>query len=160
MNTRWYALYVRRQRDRPENLSAQEHRELTENINLAMTLGATIVYRESEDVAGAILDFVRSEKVGVLVMGRPSRTGLTGSAASPPASSSGCWREAGGSTSSSSTSTRKRRPEAVEPREINAGASVPGRMKLHGDKRALQREAHKRFLCPGVTRFSRFLKAD
>ena len=76
MNTRWYALYVRRKRDRPENLSATQHRELTENITLAMTLGATIVYRESEDVAGAILDFVRSEKVGVLVMGRPSRTGL------------------------------------------------------------------------------------
>jgi two-component system sensor histidine kinase KdpD len=78
MNTRWYALYVRRKRDRPENLSATQHRELTENINLAMTLGATIIYRESEDVAGAILDFVRSEKVGVLVIGRPSRKGLTG----------------------------------------------------------------------------------
>jgi K+-sensing histidine kinase KdpD len=29
-------------------------------------------------VASAILDFVREERVGVLVMGRPSRTGLRG----------------------------------------------------------------------------------
>jgi two-component system, OmpR family, sensor histidine kinase KdpD len=78
MNTRWYALYVRRQKDRPENMSAADHRALTENIQLAMTLGATIIYRESEDVSGAILEFVRSEKVGVLVVGRPSRTGLMG----------------------------------------------------------------------------------
>ncbi len=78
MNTRWYALYVRRKRDRPENMSASRHRELTENIQLAMTLGATIVYRESEDVATAILDFMREEHVGVLVMGRPSRKGLWG----------------------------------------------------------------------------------
>ncbi len=78
MNTRWYALYVRRKRDRPENLSAKEHRELTENIQLAMSLGATIVYRESEDVARALLDFAREEKVGVLVVGRPTRTGIRG----------------------------------------------------------------------------------
>ena len=78
MNTRWYALYVRRRRDRPENLSAAQHRALVENINLAMALGATVVYRESEDVAGAILTFVRSEGVKVLVLGRPHRRGLLG----------------------------------------------------------------------------------
>lgn len=78
MNTRWYALYVRRNRDMPENLSATQHRALVENINLAMALGATVVYRQSENVAGAILEFVRSEKVRVLVIGRPERKGLRG----------------------------------------------------------------------------------
>lgn len=78
MNTRWYALYVRRKRDRPENLSAAQHRALVDNINLAMALGATVVYRESEDVAGAILAFVRSEGVKTLVLGRPHRRGLLG----------------------------------------------------------------------------------
>jgi two-component system sensor histidine kinase KdpD len=76
MNTRWYALYVRRHRDRPENLSAKQHRELVENVNLAMQLGATVVYRESEDVVRAILEFVKEENVGVLVIGHPSRRGL------------------------------------------------------------------------------------
>ncbi len=78
MNTRWYALYVRRKRDMPENMSAAQHRALVDNVNLAMALGATVVYRESEDVAGAILDFIRSEKVRALVVGRPSRRGILG----------------------------------------------------------------------------------
>ncbi len=78
MNTRWYAFYVRRKRDRPENLSAKEHRELTENIQLAISLGATIVYREAEDVPKALLEFAHEEKVGVIVVGRPTRTGLKG----------------------------------------------------------------------------------
>ncbi len=78
MNTRWYALYVRRKRDTPENMSATQHRALVENINLAMALGATVVYRESEDVAGAILSFIRGEGVKVLVIGRPRRRGLLG----------------------------------------------------------------------------------
>jgi len=78
MNTSWYALYVRRRRDRPENLSAIEHRKFTEIIQLAMTLGAMVVSRESEDVVGEILRFVRQEGVRVLIVGRPSRKGLLG----------------------------------------------------------------------------------
>lgn len=76
MNTRWYAVYVRQRRDHPENMSAEQHRQLTDNVQLAMSLGATIVTRESEDVAGALLDFVRSEGISILVVGRPARGGL------------------------------------------------------------------------------------
>lgn len=78
MNTRWFALYVRRRRDHAENMTAQEHRLLTENVQLAMSLGASVVIRESEDVVGAILDVIREEKVSLLVVGRPSRRGLVG----------------------------------------------------------------------------------
>ncbi len=76
MNTRWFALHVRRSRERPERLSARQHRALTENVELAMTLGATVVVRESEDVAREILGFVKDENVGVLIVGPPSRRGL------------------------------------------------------------------------------------
>ena len=78
MNTRWFALYVRRRRDHAENMTAREHRLLTENVQLAMSLGASVVIRESEDVVGAILDVIREEKVSLLVVGRPSRRGLVG----------------------------------------------------------------------------------
>ena len=78
MNTSWYALYVRRRRDRPENLSAGEHRKFTEILQLAMTLGATVVSRESEDVVDEILRFVKEEGVRVLIVGRPSRKGVLG----------------------------------------------------------------------------------
>jgi two-component system sensor histidine kinase KdpD len=76
MNTRWLALYVRRHRDHPENMTATEHRQLTENVQLAMSLGASVVFRESEDVVSTILDFMRQENISVLVVGRPSRRGV------------------------------------------------------------------------------------
>ncbi len=76
MNTRWFAIHVRRIRERPERLSALEHRSLTETIELAMTLGATVVVREAEDVAAEILRFVHEESVGFVIVGPPSRRGL------------------------------------------------------------------------------------
>jgi len=76
MNTRWYALYVRQRRVHPENISAEEHRKLSENVQLAISLGATVVTRESEDICGAILDFVQSESITILVVGKPTRQGF------------------------------------------------------------------------------------
>ncbi|HEX7420125.1 MAG TPA: histidine kinase [Thermoanaerobaculia bacterium] len=76
MNTKWFALYVRRERDHPERMSATEHRLLTENVQLAMSLGASVVFKESEDIIGTICDFLRSEKIGLLVVGQPTRRGL------------------------------------------------------------------------------------
>jgi two-component system sensor histidine kinase KdpD len=76
MNTRWYAIYVRRRRAHPENISAEQHRKLSENVQLAISLGATVVTRESEDVVGALLEFVRSEGITILVVGRPTRSGF------------------------------------------------------------------------------------
>ncbi len=76
MNTRWFAVYVRQQREHPRNISAEQHRKLSENVQLAISLGATVVTRESEDIAGAILEFVESEKITILVVGRPTRHGV------------------------------------------------------------------------------------
>jgi len=76
MNTRWYAVYVRQRRAHPENISAEQHRKLSENVQLAISLGATVVTRESEDITGALLDFVQSERITILVVGRPTRPHL------------------------------------------------------------------------------------
>ena len=76
MNTKWFALYVRQRREHPENISAEQHRKLSENVQLAMSLGATVVTRESEDVAGAICDFAKEERINVFVVGKPTRHGL------------------------------------------------------------------------------------
>ena len=78
MNTRWFALYVRRRRDHAENMTAEQHRLLTENVQLAMSLGASVVIRESEDIVGTILSIVRDENISLLVVGRPSRRGIVG----------------------------------------------------------------------------------
>ena len=78
MNTRWFALDIRRRRDHAENMTAEQHRLLTENVQLAMSLGASVVIRESEDIVGTILDVIRDEKISLLVVGRPSRRGVIG----------------------------------------------------------------------------------
>jgi len=77
MSMKWLALYVRRNRDRSENMSAAQHRQLADNVQLAMSLGASVVFEESEDVAGAILAFVKKNAISLVIVGRPSRRGLT-----------------------------------------------------------------------------------
>jgi two-component system sensor histidine kinase KdpD len=76
MNTHWFAIYVRQQREHPKNITAEEHRKLSENVQLAISLGATVVTRESEDVAGAICEFAKEERINLLVVGRPTRSGF------------------------------------------------------------------------------------
>jgi len=76
MNTRWFALYVRQQREHPRNITAEEHRKLSENVQLAISLGATVVTRESEDVAGAICEFAQEAGINLFVVGRPTRPGF------------------------------------------------------------------------------------
>jgi two-component system sensor histidine kinase KdpD len=76
MNTRWFAVYVRQQREHPRNITAEEHRKLSENVQLAISLGATVVTRESEDVAGALCDFAKEARINLLVVGKPTRPGL------------------------------------------------------------------------------------
>jgi two-component system sensor histidine kinase KdpD len=76
MNTRWFALYVRQQREHPRNINAEEHRKLSENVQLAISLGATVFTRESEDVAGAVCAFAVQERINLLVVGKPTRPGL------------------------------------------------------------------------------------
>lgn len=76
MNTRWFALYVRQLREHPRNISAEQHRLLTENVQLAISLGATVVTRESEDIAAAICAFAAESRINLLVVGKPTRSGL------------------------------------------------------------------------------------
>jgi two-component system sensor histidine kinase KdpD len=76
MNTRWYAIYVRQRHEGLQYISAEQHRKLSENVQLAISLGATVVTRESDDVVGALLDFVKAERITILVVGRPTRSAL------------------------------------------------------------------------------------
>jgi two-component system sensor histidine kinase KdpD len=76
MNMNWLGICVRRRRDRGEYQSAAEHRLLADNVQLAMSLGANVVFEESEDVVGTILSFVKRHNVTLLIVGRSSRHGL------------------------------------------------------------------------------------
>ena len=51
-------------------ISAREHRLLSENVTLAMELGAKVVWLASEDIAGELLRFAREQGVTLAIFGK------------------------------------------------------------------------------------------
>jgi two-component system sensor histidine kinase KdpD len=76
LNTNWFAVYVRTKRDGPQRISAREHRLLSENVTLAMELGAKVVWLAGEDVAGELLRFARQHGVTLAIFGKSRRAGF------------------------------------------------------------------------------------
>jgi two-component system sensor histidine kinase KdpD len=73
LNTNWFAVYVRTPRDSPHRMSAREHRLLSENVTLAMELGAKVVWLSAENVARELLRFAREHGVTLAIFGKSRR---------------------------------------------------------------------------------------
>jgi two-component system, OmpR family, sensor histidine kinase KdpD len=73
LNTNWFAVYVRTPRDSPQRMSAREHRLLSENVTLAMELGAKVVWLSAENVARELLRFAREHGVTLAIFGKSRR---------------------------------------------------------------------------------------
>jgi two-component system, OmpR family, sensor histidine kinase KdpD len=73
LNTNWFAVYVRTPRDEPRRMSAREHRLLSENVTLAMELGAKVVWLSAENVARELLRFAREHGVTLAIFGKSRR---------------------------------------------------------------------------------------
>ena len=76
LNTNWFAVYVRTKRESPQRISAREHRLLSENVTLAMELGAKVVWLAGDNVAGELLRFAREHGVTLAIFGKSRRAGL------------------------------------------------------------------------------------
>jgi two-component system sensor histidine kinase KdpD len=74
LNTNWYAVYVRTARDSPQRMSARDHRRLSENVTLAMELGAKVVWLSGEKVADELMRFAREEGVTLVLFGKSGRS--------------------------------------------------------------------------------------
>jgi two-component system sensor histidine kinase KdpD len=64
---------VRTPRESPQRMSAREHRLLNENVQLAMELGARVVWLSAEDVAAELLRFAREHGVTLAIFGKSRR---------------------------------------------------------------------------------------
>lgn len=73
LNTNWFAVYVRTPRDSPQRMSAREHRLLSENVTLAMELGAKVVWLAAENVSGELLRFAREHGITLAIFGKTRR---------------------------------------------------------------------------------------
>ena len=76
LNTNWFAVYVRTKRDSPQRMDAREHRLLSENVTLAMELGAKVVWLSGEDVAQELYRFASEQRVTLAIFGKSRRPGL------------------------------------------------------------------------------------
>jgi two-component system, OmpR family, sensor histidine kinase KdpD len=73
LNTNWFAVYVRTPRDSPQRMSAREHRLLSENVTLAMELGAKVVWLAAENVSSELLRFAREHGITLAIFGKTRR---------------------------------------------------------------------------------------
>lgn len=73
LNTDWLCVYVQTPQERADRIDATVQRRLVENIQLAESLGAEVVKVEATDVADAILNFARQERVALLIVGQTQR---------------------------------------------------------------------------------------
>jgi two-component system, OmpR family, sensor histidine kinase KdpD len=76
MNTNWFAVYVRTKKESPQRMSAREHRQLSENVTLAMELGAKVVWLSGDDVANELLRFARDQGITLAIFGKSRRGAL------------------------------------------------------------------------------------
>jgi two-component system sensor histidine kinase KdpD len=76
LNTNWFAVYVRTQKDSPQRMDAREHRLLSENVTLAMELGAKVIWLSGEDVAEELYRFASEQGVTLAIFGKSRRPGL------------------------------------------------------------------------------------
>jgi two-component system sensor histidine kinase KdpD len=74
MNTNWFAVYVRTPKESPHRMGAREHRQLSENVTLAMELGAKVVWLMGEDVGAELLRFAREHGVTLVLFGKTRRS--------------------------------------------------------------------------------------
>lgn len=73
LNTNWFAVYVRTSRESPDRISARDHRLLSENVTLAMELGAKVVWLAGEKIASELLRFAHEQGVTIVILGKSRR---------------------------------------------------------------------------------------
>ncbi len=73
LNTHWYVAYVERPSEAPDRIDAAVQRRLSDNIELARSLGAEVIKLQGRRVADLILGFAKANGVRVLVLGRSHR---------------------------------------------------------------------------------------
>jgi len=74
MNTNWFAAYVRTPGEHPNRISARDHRLLSENVTLAMELGAKVVWLVGRNVTSELFKFASQNGVTLAVFGKSRRS--------------------------------------------------------------------------------------
>jgi two-component system sensor histidine kinase KdpD len=74
LGSRWYAVYVETSRDQHGRLAAANAETLKNNIQLAESLGATVVRVKAEDPASGLVAFAQREGITHVIFGQTARS--------------------------------------------------------------------------------------
>lgn len=74
LGARWYAVYVETPRERAGRITPQDSDALAQNIELAETLGATVVRVKADKPADGLIAFAQREGVTHVIFGQSART--------------------------------------------------------------------------------------
>ena len=74
LGSRWYAVYVETPRERPGRIADRDRAALQRNIELAESLGATVVRVRAEGASDGLIAFAQREGVTHVVFGQTART--------------------------------------------------------------------------------------
>jgi len=73
LNRNWYALYVQTSCEAATRIDAETQRRLSNTLELARQVGATVFTFQSDDVVETILQFAREHRAGHIIIGPSAR---------------------------------------------------------------------------------------
>jgi len=76
LGAKWYAVYVETPQERPDRITAKSREALARNIQLAESLGATVVRVRADRPADGLIEFARREGVTHVIFGQSQRSRL------------------------------------------------------------------------------------
>ena len=74
LNTDWFCLYVQTPNESADKIDSTIQRKLVENIQMAQTLGAEVVKRESSEIAKTICRFAKEKGATLVLVGQSQRS--------------------------------------------------------------------------------------
>src|SRR5215469_2122732 len=76
LNAQWYAVYVRTPSESPIKIDATVQRQITETLEAAQKMGGLVISLKHENVAQALISFVKEYGITHVVLGRPGNKSL------------------------------------------------------------------------------------
>ena len=74
LGARWYAVFVETPHERPDRIEAKHRDALARNIQLAESLGATVVRVHADRPADGLIAFAKREGITHVIFGQSART--------------------------------------------------------------------------------------
>ena len=74
LGAKWYAVYVETPQERPDKIKPDDSDALRQNIQLAESLGATVVRVQSDHPSDGLIGFAQREGITHVIFGQSART--------------------------------------------------------------------------------------